>query len=555
MSKPVAVYGLTVPAGDMPIPASPDSFPASFRVTMAALDPTSPPQEFADLPANAPPRATLKLIREPVGAAGSDTDSDYEEGSDSDDSDSGSDVEAIKARLASSLAGESSEEDSDEEGESDEELEKNGGPSDPVKAKKKREEAAARKLKEALEEEGMDLDGDDVKVNGVNGEAKKVNKGKGKAMDLADLEDEDEDSESGFEMEEYVICTLDPNTHYQQNLDITINEDEQVYFKVIGTHNIFLTGNYIIPEDRRDETDSEDDDYYDLPPDSDEELLEDAASGADESEDALDYMQDPRVAEVVSDDEPEAPKLVKSTKEDKNKKGNKKRPAEPSEDEDEAMGGADTLDELISKTVKAEEPEQKLSKKQLKKLKNNQGQAVAAAAAEVKEVKKSDGKVDKKVQFAKELEQGPTPSPNSSKKEEKKDGKKGAQEMGAQKEEPKKENAKTNLGVKTVQGVKIDDKKLGKGPAAKKGDRVGLRYIGKLEDGKVFDANKKGKPFTFKLGAGEVIRGWDIGVGGMSVGGERRITIPSSLAYGTKGVPGIPPNSTLVFDLKVISVN
>ncbi len=68
-------------------------------------------------------------------------------------------------------------------------------------------------------------------------------------------------------------------------------------------------------------------------------------------------------------------------------------------------------------------------------------------------------------------------------------------------------------------------------------------------------ANKKGKPFNFKLGAGEVIKGWDIGVMGMAVGGERRLTIPANLAYGSKGAPPkIPPNSKLTFDLKVLGV-
>ena len=67
-------------------------------------------------------------------------------------------------------------------------------------------------------------------------------------------------------------------------------------------------------------------------------------------------------------------------------------------------------------------------------------------------------------------------------------------------------------------------------------------------------ANKKGKPFGFKLGAGEVIKGWDVGVAGMQVGGERRLTIPASLAYGSKSLPGIPANSTLVFDIKLLSV-
>lgn len=68
-------------------------------------------------------------------------------------------------------------------------------------------------------------------------------------------------------------------------------------------------------------------------------------------------------------------------------------------------------------------------------------------------------------------------------------------------------------------------------------------------------ANKKGKPFSFKLGVGEVIKGWDIGVAGMAIGGERRLTIPANLAYGSKGLPGIPPNSTLIFDIKLLEVS
>jgi FK506-binding nuclear protein len=67
-------------------------------------------------------------------------------------------------------------------------------------------------------------------------------------------------------------------------------------------------------------------------------------------------------------------------------------------------------------------------------------------------------------------------------------------------------------------------------------------------------ANKKGAPFQFKVGKGEVIKGWDIGIVGMSVGGERRLTIPASLAYGSRSLPSIPPNSTLVFDVKLLEI-
>ena len=68
-------------------------------------------------------------------------------------------------------------------------------------------------------------------------------------------------------------------------------------------------------------------------------------------------------------------------------------------------------------------------------------------------------------------------------------------------------------------------------------------------------ANKIGKPFSFTIGDGSVIKGWDIGVAGMQAGGERRIVIPADLAYGKKGVPGIPGNSELIFDLKLLEVN
>jgi FKBP-type peptidyl-prolyl cis-trans isomerase len=101
------------------------------------------------------------------------------------------------------------------------------------------------------------------------------------------------------------------------------------------------------------------------------------------------------------------------------------------------------------------------------------------------------------------------------------------------------------------------DVTVGKGQAAKSGDKVSVNYVGKLPDGKEFDASAKhGKPFEFQLGQGGVIKGWDQGVVGMKVGGKRRLTIPPSLAYGDRGVPGvIPPGSTLTFDIELLGVN
>jgi FK506-binding nuclear protein len=79
-----------------------------------------------------------------------------------------------------------------------------------------------------------------------------------------------------------------------------------------------------------------------------------------------------------------------------------------------------------------------------------------------------------------------------------------------------------------------------------------LCYRYKITDTAI--ANKKGKPFSFKAGKGQVIKGWDIGVIGMAIGGERRLTIPAHLAYGSRGLPGIPANSTLIFDVKLLEI-
>lgn len=103
----------------------------------------------------------------------------------------------------------------------------------------------------------------------------------------------------------------------------------------------------------------------------------------------------------------------------------------------------------------------------------------------------------------------------------------------------------------------IKDKKTGSGAAAKAGDQVTVHYVGVVYATKeLFDANwGDDEPFSFKLGVGEVIKGWDEGVQGMKAGGQRELIIPPSLAYGPEGVyPSIPPNSTLVFLVELLKV-
>ncbi|KAL8715676.1 MAG: hypothetical protein Q9225_006322 [Loekoesia sp. 1 TL-2023] len=522
---------------------------------MAAIDPSAEPEHTGTVNGDTIPRATLKLVYDRSGSA---DDEDSEAGSE----DGADEENFLKALLQGKESDEDDEDEEDESSSDDEEI--NGGPSDPSKSKKARRQAAAEQLMKALAEAESE---DEMDVDGVNGaSSKKRNKGKGKAMSEEDEEDSEEEEDDDSRMEEVVVCTLDSQKNYQQPLDLTIGEDQRAFFKVSGTHAIYLTGNYVIPAEaghgHEDEDYEQDADDYDLSPDEDE------LDEEDES-DELDNLEDPRITEVDTDEE-EAPKLVKN--ELAAKKGKNKRAAEDSDEEEPA-----NLDDIMAKSLKPEPAingEQKLSKKQLKKLKNNAGKAVEAAV-ENKDVKKAEPapkdspatKVDKKVQFAKNLEQGPS----SSTKDSQADVKEGAKESKKElKKEAKKEvktepeaetkmngeSPKASLGPKTLQGgVKIDDKKLGKGPACKKGNKVGMRYIGKLQDGKVFDANKKGAPFTFTLGTGEVIKGWDIGVAGMSVGGERRIEVPANLAYGSKSMPGIPANSPLRFDVKLLTIS
>jgi FKBP-type peptidyl-prolyl cis-trans isomerase FkpA len=105
-------------------------------------------------------------------------------------------------------------------------------------------------------------------------------------------------------------------------------------------------------------------------------------------------------------------------------------------------------------------------------------------------------------------------------------------------------------------GLVIEDIKQGEGAVAASGANVQVHYTGWLTDGTKFDSSKdRGQPFRFRLGGGQVIRGWDEGVAGMQVGGVRRLTIPPELGYGARGAGGvIPPNATLVFEVELLGI-
>jgi len=413
-----------------------------------------------------------------------------------------------------------------------------------------------------------------------------------------------------YESEEYIIANFDKK-NLNANLDHGFSVGENVAFKVEGPGTVHLTGIIEADHDMMDtimeesEEESELDESLDSSPlkrkkgDSnssvkkmkidkaavngkdDDESEDDSEDDSDDSEgettlgdldsttnfaeeeESEDDDDSDDEEEEVSEDEDDSDEEVPSPK--KNNGDVKQTPGQKKKEEVSTPKKDAKAQKQESKTPKQDGKTPKKDAKTPKQDMKTPKQDGKTPKPEIK-TPKQDGKTPK--QDGKTPKQdGKTPkqdgkTPKQDGKTLKQDGKTPKQDGKTPNPEAKtpKQGSKDGKDVntpksvkKTVKGgIQIEELKEGSGPECKPGKAVGMYYSGRLKsNNKQFDACISGKPFKFKLGKGEVIKGWDIGVNGLKVGGKRRLTIPPNMGYGSSGAPpDIPPNSTLVFDVE-----
>ena len=327
------------------------------------------------------------------------------------------------------------------------------------------------------------------------------------------------EAEDDEERQEFNICTIIGGVVESCALDLIFGGYAEFYAE--GAHPVHLTG-YFMPE-FGDEDDDEREAYMrQMEEDEDDDSEEEEDSEEDDdSEDEDDFG----VLEAFDEDD------------------------DDSEEEDDDSEESESDDPAPRKTKKGGVVIEELDDDE----KEKKPEKEKAAAKETKKRPAADAP------------EAPAPAPKKEKKKDPPDENQPKKEP-PKKEPPKKEAAAEPAPAPVAKGQRAREFKNGMeivtvaqgppgGKQAKPGKRVTMRYVGRLQSGKIFDQTKGNATFAFRLGVGEVIRGWDVGVDGMRVGDKRRLTIPHTLAYGKKGVRGaIPGGATLIFDVELVSV-
>lgn len=301
-----------------------------------------------------------------------------------------------------------------------------------------------------------------------------------------------------------ILCSLHTDKVPQQVLDFTIEPLDNIELQIAGAaEHMYLTGSILGEEE--DDDDMYGDDMYD------EDMYEEGEQNG--------ILEDDGDDESESESEDEPPKIE-----------------ELDEDEDED-------EDDCSKCCGEEERKANIPGRSLTKQegKNQQG-ARQHNTQETKTQKKkghTDIKTPSKTPEGTSANKTPAKTPDTK------------QSTGTGAKMPTKTPEKKVLAG----GLTAQDYVIGKGKTAKKGSKIFAYYQGRLHNGKIFDSQTTGKGFSFRVGAGEVIKGWDVGFEGMKVGGKRRLIVPPKFAYGKSGAPpDIPKNATLTFDVELVNI-
>ncbi|KAK6178949.1 hypothetical protein SNE40_011420 [Patella caerulea] len=379
------------------------------------------------------------------------------------------------------------------------------------------------------------------------------------------------------EKAEFLLCTLEHNRIMQQPLDLNFTEGEEITLFTTGCNGSIHLSGYLMdepdienemPEMSEEEmSDEEEDSEAEVPellPAEDDSLI---IHGTGKKRKMLEAQTKKKRQKVVvqdegldfdSDDDEEDD--ADYTIEDEDDNDLSEDDSDDDEDDDDDDDDDSDLDDTFDEDGEEDDDSEVEEKVVLQKDKKNKTPKKSIEPVITPNKSSLTPKRSSETPKTPNINGTPAESESSKKKKKKKNKDNNTSintpsqsEKKSKNETPQKPNTPNRRVL--AEGLIVEDIKVGNGPPAKSSKMVQMYYVGKLSNGKQFDSCTGGKPFKFRLGKQEVIKGWDVGVQGMKVGGKRRLIVPPKLGYGNHKQGPIPANSTLVFDVELKSVS